>query len=181
MEVMVSVSIFAIIVTVGIVSLLTINDAYRKSQTERQAIDSMTYMLESMSRRIRTALTWSATSFGSPSSSFSFADQDLIGVNYHWDGSDKLFMDIVTDPGSVSTAVPVANNYDLTPAQVHISTTLPDGTTLPGGGVSFLPLETTAGVPYLQINVGGYVTNGKQISPFQFQTGVSKRVIDGAP
>ena len=168
--------------TVGIVSLLTINDAYRKSQTDRQAIDSMTYMLESMSRRIRTATTWGSTSYGQPSGAFSFVDQDGIAVNYHWDATDgELRMD-VSDPNA-SDAVPSlgAPGYDLTPAQVHISTTYPDGSTFPGGGVSFTVLKTGTGAPYLQINIGGYVANGKAISPFEFQTGVSKRVIDTTP
>jgi hypothetical protein len=49
MEVMVSVSIFTIVVVVGIGSLLTINETYRKSQTDRKAVDSLTYNLEAMS------------------------------------------------------------------------------------------------------------------------------------
>ena len=53
MEVMVAVSIFAIVVTVGIGSLLTINSTYKKSQADRQAIDGLTFTLESMSRRLR--------------------------------------------------------------------------------------------------------------------------------
>jgi prepilin-type N-terminal cleavage/methylation domain-containing protein len=180
MEVMVSVSIFAIIVTVGIVALLTINNAYRKSQTERQAIDSLTYMLESMSRRIRTAETWTSPNYGGTSTLFSIVDQDGITVNYHWDQINDRFLMDIDNPSSINNpAVPTASDYDLTPKNVHISTTYPDGTAVVGGGVRFIPLKTgSSGQPYLQINIGGYVTNGKAITPFLFQTSVSKRVVD---
>ncbi len=182
MEVMVSVSIFAIIVTVGIVALLTINDAYRKSQTERQAIDSLTFMMESMSRRIRTAATWDgAITYGSSMNSFSIHDQDTIGVTYTWDQNDGQLLMSVDDPTAIDPGVPTTTGtpYNLTPQNVHISTRYPDGSILPGGGVYFLPLKSGSnGQPYLQINIGGYVSNGKAITPFRFQTSVSKRVVD---
>jgi hypothetical protein len=52
--------LFTIVVTVGIGALLTINNSYHNAQTSRQAIDSLTYILESMSRSIRTAQSWDA-------------------------------------------------------------------------------------------------------------------------
>jgi hypothetical protein len=86
----------------------------------------------------------------------------------------------IDNPSSINNpAVPTASDYDLTPKNVHISTTYPDGTAVVGGGVRFTPLKTgSSGQPYLQINIGGYVTNGKAITPFLFQTSVSKRVVD---
>jgi len=178
MEVMVSVSIFTIIVTVGIVALLTINDAYRKSQTQRQAIDSMTYMMESMSRRIRTAVTWT-TATGSASSSFVIVDQDGITVTYHWDAvNGKLLMDIDNPSNMQNPPVPSSANYDLTPVNVHLLQVCPDGTTVPGGGVEFIPTKPANGQPYVQIDIGGCVTNGKESTNFLFQTGVSKRVVN---
>lgn len=180
MEVMVSVSIFAIIVTVGIVSLLTINNSYRKSQTDRQAIDSLTYTLESMSRRIRTAQEWdpSNTSFGAPSSLFKLSkDQDGIAVTYHLGAVagpggtqvGKIYMDIVNPVPAPVPPNPVADgtDYNLTPDNVDITK------------LSFLPLLSgSTGQPYVQINIQGTVTNGRQVSDFSFQTGVSKRTFD---
>lgn len=184
MEVMVSVSIFAIIVTVGIVALLTINNAYRRSQTQRQAIDSLTYMMESMSRRIRTAATWDGTiTYGSPipMTSFAIHDQDSIGVIYTWDQVNGQLLMSIDDPTGIDPGIPTTTGvaYNLTPQNVHISTTLPDGSPLVGGGVSFIPLKTgSSGQPYVQINIGGYVANGKEVTPFSFQTSISKRVSD---
>ncbi len=179
MEVMVAVSIFAIVVTVGIVALLTINNSYRKSQTERQAIDSLTYTLESMSRRIRTAASWDPSmTFGQAASSFKFDDQDGITVTYHWSGitygangqpQGKILMDVV-NPATQGSVPTIADglDYSMTPDNVVIK------------NLSFMPLKASGmtGQSYVQINIQGTVTNGRQVSDFSFQTGVSKRVLD---
>ncbi len=160
-EVMVAVSIFTIIMTVGIVALLTINNTYRKSQTDRQAIDAMTYTLESMSRRIRTSREWPVgINYGNPDTHFSFVDQDGILVTYNWIGS-KIVVDI--DNQLATNTVVVNGQYDITPDNVEITK------------LTFLPFESPAGFPYVQINVQGKVTNAKQVSDFSFQTGISKR------
>lgn len=179
MEVMVAVSIFAIVVTVGIVSLLTINDTYRKSQTERQTLDSLTFVLESMSRRIRTAASWdSATTYGSPSNAFTFIDQDGVTITYQWSPSDqKIYMDYECNGCTNPTLAD--GLHDMTPANVKITDTNADGTPFPGGGLVFVPTKQDGtGQSYVQINLGGYVANGKQNSGFSFQTGVSKRPLD---
>jgi prepilin-type N-terminal cleavage/methylation domain-containing protein len=158
MEVMVAVSIFAIVVTVGIGALLTINDTYRKSQTERQAIDSLTYVLESMSRSIRTAQEWYPTS---TVDTFKFKDQDGIDLWYIFQ-YPKIILRVETAGGTL-----IPGDYDLTPMNVEI------------GNLAFTAaLPPTALQSYLQINIQGKVTNAKQVSDFAFQTGVSKRVLD---
>lgn len=167
MEVMVSVSIFTIVVIVGIGSLLTINETYRKSQTDRKAVDSLTYNLEAMSRRIRTAQTWSGVP-GTAVSSFAFKDQDGVDVSYQYDLQTPDHIAITETPpgGSPET-------YDITPDGVHIDNSIP------GGGLWFTQYQVgTTGQKYLQINIGGRVDNGKQTSQFMFQTGVSKRTFE---
>ena len=192
MEVMVSVSIFAIIVTVGIVALVSINDAYRKSEASRQTIDSLTYILESMSRRIRTAQTWT---LGNNGGSLTILDQDNITVTYAWDVTDKEITIAILNPSPItctpqpSCQIPnVADSstqpggvYNLTPTDVFIATTQPDGITpVPGGGLTFQLFGGKADhtQEYLQVNLGGYSNDGKQISNFTFQTGISKRILD---
>lgn len=166
MEVMVAVSIFAIVVTVGIGSLLTINSTYRKSQIDRQAIDSLTFTLESMSREIRTAATWNASYNAGATSSFQFKDQDGADVTYSWVG-DGLFKDYQCT-ACQNQSLPNSNGqpYDMTPGNVKITK------------MSFLPLESTNGQPYVQVNIDGQVTSGKETTDFAFQTGVSKRTLD---
>lgn len=154
MEVMVAVSIFAIVVTVGIGALLTINNSYRKAQTSRQAIDSLTYILESMSRSIRTAQSWDSAI---NTNEFSFVDQDGIPVVYSY-LPEGVFM--IKDG--------VSNK--LNPSNVTIDSML---FTQFGGVMGHQS--------YLQINIIGTVTSGRDVSKFSFQTGVSKRSIDDVP
>ena len=69
--------------------------------------------------------------------------------------------------------------HDMTPANVAITDVRGDGSSFPGGGLTFVPTRHQgSGQAYVQINIGGIVTNGKQSSEFTFQTGVSKRVSD---
>lgn len=155
MEVMVSVSIFTIVVTVGIGSLLMINNAYQKAQSDRQAIDSLTYTLESMSRRIRTAREWVGISYNANAAvgSFAILDQDGVNVTYQLTGSKITIEDPI---GSIP--------YDMTPDSVTIT------------GLSFLPLQTgPGGQEYVQINIKGSVVSGRQNNDFNLQTGISKR------
>lgn len=160
MEVMVAVSIFAIVVTVGIGALLTINNNYRKAQTERQAIDSLTYVLESMSRALRTAQVWDDTNtYGASTSSFSFKDQDGNPTRYEWVFGSAIDMTTARAGGAEST-------YQITPDNVVIDM------------LTFTPFISPSGNNYLQINIRGIVTNGRQESRFAFQTGVSKRTAD---
>lgn len=52
-EIMVSVAIFAIIITTGIGALVSITNSYRESQRNKQVNDALNYSLESMTREIR--------------------------------------------------------------------------------------------------------------------------------
>lgn len=158
-EVMVAVSIFAVVVTVGIGALLTINNSYRKSQTERQAIDSLTYVLESMSRSIRTAQLWDPSS---NASQFTFTDQDEVKLSYEFQ-PPKIIFRVLSSNGTLA-----ARDYDLTPNNVEIESLV---------FTPYLAPNQTA-QSYLQINIRGKVTNARQVSDFSFQTGVSKRALD---
>lgn len=168
MEVMVAVSIFAIVVTVGIGALLTINNSYRKSQVSRQAIDSLTYILESMSRSLRTAREWDVSNSydGTPTSSFVFRDQDGVLVTYRL-ASPDVYMDLDTD-GVTGTAL-ASGPYKLNPNNVAIDT------------FTFTAFGGNGKQSYLQINIAGTVTSGQQSSSFAYQTAVSKRSLDTVP
>lgn len=178
MEVMVAVSIFTIVVVVGIGSLLTINSNYRKSQTDRKSIDSLSYVLESMSRRIRTATSWDMTTTGTPITSFSFVDQDGISVRYFTQlgqtNETAVMVEIVNGPCPIlGGSCPLPNvpdgTYTLTPVGVDI------GGSAPGTGLWFTIENPPNAQPYVRINMGGTVKNARQVTDFFLQTGISKR------
>lgn len=177
MEVMVSVSIFTIVVVVGIGSLLTVNSTYRKAQTDRKSIDNLSYVLESMSRRIRTASTWLESPGITPE--FSFIDQDGTTVRYFTQPTPNtnetaVMMEIINGDcpviGSSCPEVSVPDGvYPITSPGVDI------GGTAPGSGLSFTLDNSPGAQPYLQINIGGTVKNARQATDFFLQTSVSKR------
>lgn len=173
MEVMVAVTIFTIVVVVGIGALLTINGTYRKAQTDRKAVDSLTYILESMSRQMRTAQTWSTPQGNS--SSFSFVDQDGNTIVYQPTSHNGIEMQITTcSSGSSCNTTLTDGTYDITPSGVTIGSGA-----FPGDGLNFTVFQDgTTGQKYVQINLGGQVMNGRALSSFMFQTSVSKRTFE---
>ena len=58
LEIIVSIGIFSLISVVGISSLLVVHDAYRKTQVSKQAMDTMGFVLESMTRQFRVGMEW---------------------------------------------------------------------------------------------------------------------------
>lgn len=95
-EVMVAISVFSIVVTIGIGSLITTNKAYQQSQVQRAVIDNTSFVLESMAREIRTggqytcgtnpAAANQASSCGT-SGKFSFVNFDGDEVWYRLNGT----------------------------------------------------------------------------------------------
>jgi len=151
MEVMVAVSIFTIIVTVGIVALLTVNNTHKRSQIDRQAIDSLSYSLESMSRSLRTALEWTEVT----SDAVRYVDQDGNDVSYRFESGAILKNEDLLGEHSITPENVVIENFELSHS----------------GGDGFIQ-------QYVQINIVGTITNGRQESRFAVQTSVSKRVLD---
>lgn len=158
-EVMVSVSVFAIILTVGIGSLLTINNAYRKSQTERVVIDNLNFALESMSREIRTGSQYTCggvcDSNGNSSIKFINSDGDMVVYDFDLNGGQGRIMKNgtgLTDPSFV-----VIDNLKFF---------------VLGGD------QTDTVQPYVIITISATTTASNQQSHFTLETSVSQRLLD---
>ncbi|MCA9352051.1 prepilin-type N-terminal cleavage/methylation domain-containing protein [Patescibacteria group bacterium] len=82
-EIMVSIAIFTIIITVGIGALLSVITSYRASEKEKEVHDSLNYVLESMTREIRLGKDYyaSADSDGTDEGSISDGIGDSLGFN----------------------------------------------------------------------------------------------------
>lgn len=160
-EVMVSVSIFAIIMTVGIGSLLTMNNAYRKSQSERVAIDNASFALESMARELRTGSNYSCLgSCTAGSYGIKFLDQDGDTIVYEFDSGNRI---VKTDPL-------LGGQLALTdPAFVTIN----DLTFFVVGEDNNDSLQ-----PYVIITLKATASTTNQQSQFTLQTAVSQRLLD---
>lgn len=156
MEVMVSVSIFAIIITIGIGSLLTINNTLQKTRADRQAMDSLSYVLDTMTRQIRTGHEYNGNG-----SEFSFTRQEG-GDSSGGDGekvvfsrgADKRIYMEIADGGEI----------DITPPNMSIER------------LDFETVKGEGGMEYVTIRISATVQTGRQNSQIAIQTGVSSRI-----
>lgn len=163
-EVMVSVSIFAIILTVGIGSLLTINNAYRKSQSERVVIDNLNFTLESMSREIRVGTQYECVPNCADAKTLRFVDPDGLDIEYSFDSNGGQ--------GRIIKEGASGNIGALTdPEFITIDTALS----------RFIVLNADPDdgrQPYVIITITGTTTAGNQTSEYTLQTSVVQRQLD---
>lgn len=166
MEVMVAISIFAIIITIGIGSLLTIFSTLQKTRSDRQTLDSVSYMMDTITRQVRTAQTvelLDGSSFG-----LKIKNQDGDSIEFrtesvHSDSGDResYYKLVMIKKGEL---------YDLTPAEFQIESPYI---------FKYVSVENSQqGI--LRINISGTTKSGRNAadSPIFLQTAVSKRVFD---
>lgn len=79
-EIMVSVAIFAIIMTTGIGALVSLTNTYRVSQDNKKVNDSLNYALENMTRELRLGQNYRANAGSNPGVDISLdGESDSIG------------------------------------------------------------------------------------------------------
>lgn len=158
-EVMVSVSIFTIVVLVGISSLLTVNNSFRRSQNQRAAIDNLSFSVESIMREVRIGKDYSCsaqctffefTTFDGDNREI-FVDPDQGGVN-------RL---VLRDNGQRDQYL-TSDEINVTDLQFIIEGNSP----------------TDARQPIVYMTVSAETTSGQQKTDFTIQTAVSQRVVD---
>jgi prepilin-type N-terminal cleavage/methylation domain-containing protein len=166
-EMMVSVSIFAIIVTVGIGALFSMNRSYTATRTQQAIMDQLNFALESMAREIRTGSSYYCGSgLNLPSSendclssqnSLSFVNVDGEGVAYAISGSGRIVKRVDNE------------RFDITPEEIEIV------------DLSFRVIgsdnaDTTQ--PTVIMSVAGNSTFRDLTTNFVIQTSVTQRIPD---
>lgn len=177
-ETMIAISLFLVVVITGMTALLNANLLHQKSQNMRSIMDNLSFIMEDMSRNIRTGTNFhciapaeSLSGFSGPKSgpscwavAFRAADGVSVWV-YYVDNTGKIFRS--TDGGS--------SYVQLNPDEVVITNTL--------SPFSVLGAEPPAGdlqQPLVDIRLVGNITlSGKNVvTPFSLQTTVSERLVD---
>jgi len=185
-ETMIAISLFLIIVTIGMGSLLNANFVHRKSQDMRSIMDNLSFTMEDMSRNLRT------------------------GYNYHCDdGSGDISIPLDCNNGGLIAFESSVGDQTTTVDQwvYKIESPLGDGVfniykSTAGGEVgTFVQLNppevkidgfssfTVTGAetypgdtrqPFVTIRLSGTVTsrNNETPIPFSLQTSISQRLID---
>jgi len=184
-ETMIAVSLFIVIVTIGMNALLNANILNQKSKSMRSILDNLSFVMEDMSRNLRTGTLYQCITSGSiPSGApaptsctvgggiyFQTAGGSdwgyYIGANPNVPGRYSIFR-IINGPGATSV--------QMTPDEVNINLI---------SGFSVLGAETASSgngnrqQPFVTIRLTGTVISVNNVSTaFYLQTSVSQRALN---
>lgn len=201
-ETMISVSLFIIITTVGIGALLNANLLYNKSQDVRAIIDNLNFVMEDMSRNIRTGYNYHCLSLANGNTDMPVSSNQLSepidcegggwGIAFESAYGDNTENDVpipdiidyedqwvyrISDEGKIfkSTQGPYLDGQftQLTSEEVYIDPFL--------SGFVVTGAEAPPGdeqQPLVTIRLVGTITYRNVVSPFSLQTTVSQRLLD---
>ena len=183
-ETMIALTIFLIVVVIGVGALLNAYSVNRKSQDMRSIIDSLSFTMEDMSRNIRTGYNYhclikgdTVSDIGTPLScmtngygvAFEYSDGDTANDADQWVyyiSSGKLFR----------STTGLADSVQMTPDNVVLQA---DDSTY---NFSVLGSDKDSNndkqQPFIIIRLVGTITSNGNSTPFSLQTTVSQRLND---
>lgn len=173
-ELMVSMSIFMIVVLMALGALLVISNNAKKASAIQQSMDNVNFAMESMTRALRTGTNYYCISSGGvtfPSSTvtsdcvngvaivFTPQEESRQNTAYFFDSSAHSLRKCTTDAGCI----------DITSSNVYVENVsfFVSGTQLPSVG--------EYDQPGVYIVMKGRVTSGKETAEFAIQTMASQR------
>jgi type II secretory pathway pseudopilin PulG len=181
-ETMISISVFLVVVTIGMDSLLNANLLHQKSQDMSSITDSMSFIMEDMSRNIRTGYNYRCLTGGDNLSNVTTAlsGQNCWGIAFEsatgdTSNANDQWVYVIDNSNNVlkSTQGPylLANFIPLNPDEVNFDA---------ASGFSVLGAEPPADTqqPIVTIRLVGKITYKTIITPFSLQTSVSQRLVD---
>jgi len=184
-ETMIAISIFLVVVMIGTNALLNANLIHRKSQDMRSIIDNLSFIMEDISRNLRTGYNYHCGSSGDfsvplscPSGdstiAFESANGDPLDVVDQW--VYRINIDKIEK--SISDASNGNDFIQLNPDEVKIDAAA-SGFFVTGAEPSPGDIEQ----PYVTIKLVGNITYkpgtpNAVVTPFSLQTLVSQRLID---
>ena len=177
-ETMIAISLFLIIVMIGMGSLLNANLLHRKSQDMRSIMDNLSFIMEDMSRNLRTGYDYycSDNLFDSDFITASSCPDGghLIAFKSGTDDQQWVYKIELSDDGSsynISRSIG-GESVKLNPEEVKVDSS--SGFTVTGAE----PNDQEQ--PFVAIRLIGTITSraGETPIPFSLQTSVSQRLID---
>jgi len=187
-ETMIAVSLFIIIIMTGMNSLLNANMLHQKSQNMRSIMDNLSFVLEDMSRNLRTGTNYhcfvagdAIPSITSPivsapkscANGWAIAFESASGNPGNNDDQWVYYINNGKIFKSAAGPYSVSNFIQLTPDEVIINSI---------SGFSVLGAEHPSSgnqqQPFVVIRLVGNIIFRNITTPFSLQTSVSQRVID---
>lgn len=181
-ETMISISIFLVVIMYGMGSLLNAHLLHRKSQDVRSILDNLNFVIEDISRSLRTGYNYqcftssdslSPGALSTPRScslgwaiAFETSEGDPDSYNDQW-------VYYISGDGKIFKSTDGANSFiQLTPDEVVIDTI---------SSFSVLgaePPSANTQQPLVLIKLIGSITTRNVITPFSLQTSISQRLLD---
>ena len=184
-ETMISISIFLIVVMIGIGALLNANLIHNKSRDTKTVLDSLNFIMEDMSRNLRTGFDYECLDSYQGGINMSTTPRDCNGGKEiifkpsGWTATNRTILDY----GFVLNG---SNNY----YDIHsINNNNPESIKLNPDDVKFdsssgfwvsgakSPEESDFQQPFVVIRLIGTITTKGNITPFSIQTSVSQRLL----
>lgn len=182
-ETMIAISIFLLVITVGVGSLLNAHLVNKKSQNMRSILDGLNFSMEDMSRNIRTGYNYHCLILGAGVSHLELP-QSCVGDNGGGYGvafesgegdintlSDQWIYFVNNGKLFRSTTGDVENAIQMTPDEVVLN----------NDSLSFSVIgaeQNDAQQPLVVIRLYGVITSSGQKTSFSLQTAVSQRLSD---
>ena len=170
-ETMIAVSIFLIVVTIGMGALLNSNSIHQKSQDTRAIMDNLSFIMEEMSKNLRLGYDYSPNG-ETQQITFTPPVVNNDGGTPKW--SYKIESGNVlksTDPSKNDSWVQLNSFDSFNKSGVRINESL-SGFIVSGTS----PIDTVQ--PFVIIKLVGTISSRGTTTPFNLQTSVSQRLID---
>ncbi len=179
-EVMISLGLFIVIMIIGVGALINANNVHKKNQKIRSILDNLSFVMEDMSRNMRTGTEFNCSPGFSPNcadgKSIKFTNNNVVPTPELWQYD---FVDALNPSypgmGYIQKTTPSGTNI-LNPDEVKF-----DGNS--GFIVIGAPLGSADHIqPYIIIKFSGFIYyKNELVTPFYLETAVSQRLIDTLP
>ncbi len=182
-EVLVALTLFVIVMTVSISSLMVVNNAARKAQAMRILLDNITFAMDSMTRTIRTADAVSCGATSTPNNCPIDAIPKIKGtslyvdstlgeggyITYGLNSSGAIVKTVVPKAGTSGSSTSLVTTLEMTSPEIRI-------TKLDFYVDGALPDDYKQ--PIVHIFISGEARASRdQVTPFSFQTVVTPRAL----
>lgn len=177
-ETMIAVSLFLIVAVVGIGTLLSAHVVHQKARDMRSIMDNLSFIMEDMSRNLRTGYNYHCGSAGDIQQGDS-CDSDFDSIIYFEEGKATASPAVPSDQWGYK--IELGNIYKSTNGGVPPWLQLnPDEVILdPDSGFSVKGAEVGGPLqPFVTIKLVGRIEYKDTNTPFSLQTSVSQRLID---
>jgi hypothetical protein len=176
-ETMIAISLFIIIIMAGMGALLNANLLHQKSRDMRSVIDSLSFIMEDMSRNLRTGYDYHCIDDGIYTSINTHSCANGAGVSFksapptsQW----VYFVGTYNGKSGIFKSIDGGTNFiQLTSDQISINT-VSSGFLVRGAE----PPPSDSQQPFVTIRLVGTITSNNVTSSFSLQTSVSQRIID---